>query len=69
MPGNALSEGGCASSCEEGGRERPCPNDEGSDKGTDGADDAGGPAEEAIQSRGSIPCFDTKCCMQIQRWA
>ncbi len=52
MPGNILNGGGCESSCEEGGRERPCPNaegnDDGSDKGTGGADVAGGPAEEAM---------------------
>ncbi len=50
MPGNILNGRGCESSCEEGGRERSCPdvegNDDGSDRGTGDADDAGGPAEE-----------------------
>ena len=53
MAGNALNEGGWVSSCEEGGRERPCPSDEGSDRGT-GAEDAGGPAVEAMQARCSF---------------
>ncbi len=52
MPGVTVNGGGWTRNCGEGGRERPCPNgegnDDGSERGTGGADDAGGPAEEGM---------------------
>ena len=59
-PGGAVNGGGRVNNCDEGGRDKPCPNDKGKDS-AGGADEAGRPAEEAMYSNPVLKSVE--CCI------